>query len=42
MDIVLTNGKCKVCGVKLTEYEILEKDSQCIDCYRETEEQKAK
>jgi len=35
MSFVLTENKCKSCGLKLTMFEITEKDGKCIDCYKE-------
>jgi len=33
MHISLLEKKCHGCGVKLTQYEIEEKDSYCMECY---------
>ena len=35
MYILLLNKKCEVCGVKLTKFEIEEKDSYCMECYKD-------
>ncbi len=35
MNISLLENKCISCGVKLTEYEIEEKESYCMECYGE-------
>ncbi|MED4730482.1 hypothetical protein P9597_20520 [Aneurinibacillus migulanus] len=42
MDIILTKTTCWNCGIKLTEYEVMEKNSYCMDCYKEKEEQEKK
>ena len=35
MNIVLLEKKCQCCGVKLTQYEIEEKDSYCMECFED-------
>ncbi len=35
MNIVLTETTCKVCGSKLSQYEVEEKDRHCMNCYEE-------
>jgi hypothetical protein len=35
MNIILTEAKCQGCGVKLTEYEVEEKEFHCMECYAE-------
>ncbi|MBP1931736.1 hypothetical protein J2Z37_001737 [Ammoniphilus resinae] len=34
----LTERKCRSCGVKLTEFEIEEKEEHCMDCFTEKRE----
>jgi len=34
----LTERKCRVCGVRLTEFEIEEKDQHCMDCFTDQAE----
>lgn len=36
MNIQLLERKCQGCGVKLTEFEIKEKEGYCMDCYQDT------
>lgn len=33
--LYLSQQVCKGCGLKLTEYEIKEKDSHCMECYND-------
>lgn len=33
--LYLSQQLCKVCGLKLTEFEIKEKESHCMECYNE-------
>lgn len=35
MNLYLIDSACKMCKIKLTEYELKEKSSLCIECYRE-------
>jgi hypothetical protein len=35
MNVVLTDIQCKVCKVRLTEYEANHQDALCIECYKE-------
>ena len=35
MNILLLKKKCRECGVKLTQYEIEEKDLYCMECYND-------
>jgi predicted Zn-ribbon and HTH transcriptional regulator len=35
MNIILTEIKCQECGIKLSEYEIQEKGSRCMECYED-------
>jgi hypothetical protein len=39
MGVVFTNRKCKVCKIKLTEFEVSDKQQMCIDCYKENHEE---
>lgn len=36
--LYLSQQVCRGCGLKLTEYEITEKDSHCMDCFNEKNE----
>lgn len=35
MNVIFTNTKCKICSIRLTEYEESEKQGLCIDCFKE-------
>jgi hypothetical protein len=35
MNITLTEERCRKCSIKLTEYEIEEKNHYCMECYEE-------
>jgi NMD protein affecting ribosome stability and mRNA decay len=35
MEITLIDRKCQNCGIKLTEFEINEKSSLCMECFEE-------
>ncbi|WP_256481344.1 hypothetical protein [Brevibacillus ruminantium] len=39
MNLVLTDVLCKECKARLTEYEIENNDSVCMDCYKENNEE---
>lgn len=39
MKIHLLEKKCRSCGVKLTEFEIEEKESFCMECYEEQDKE---
>ncbi|MEW9672292.1 hypothetical protein [Ammoniphilus sp. 3BR4] len=36
MNIQLLERKCQGCGVKLTEFEVVEKEGYCMECYQDT------
>ncbi len=36
MNIELLEKKCISCGVKLTEYELEEKQGHCMECYQDS------
>ncbi len=36
--MILSQQACKGCGLKLTMFEIQEKDAHCMDCYNESRE----
>ena len=38
MNLILLDRRCKGCGVKLTRYEIEEKNVHCMDCFDSQEE----
>jgi hypothetical protein len=42
MNVVLTDIQCKVCKIRLTEYEANHQDSLCIECYKEKLQEDAK
>ncbi|WP_164984994.1 hypothetical protein [Ammoniphilus sp. CFH 90114] len=39
MNIQLLEKTCLSCGVKLTEFEVEEKNGYCIDCFQEVNEE---
>jgi|GEM_PF-1354319 len=42
MNLVLTETRCRVCKIRLTEFEIENKASLCMDCFDEqSDEQEA-
>lgn len=40
LNLVLTEVLCKECKARLSEYEIENNDSYCMDCYKEIDENK--
>jgi hypothetical protein len=38
LNLVLTERQCRVCQVRLTEYEIENNNELCMDCYKENRE----
>lgn len=36
--IILSQQVCKVCGLKLTVFEIQEKDAHCMECYNDSKQ----
>jgi hypothetical protein len=38
LNLVLTERQCRVCRVRLTEYEIENNNELCMDCYKEKRE----
>lgn len=35
--IILSQQMCQSCGVKLTTFEVQEKDGYCMECFHETQ-----
>lgn len=42
MNLVLTEKTCKVCQLKLTEYEEKNNEGLCMDCHKENQAKSSK